>query len=221
MLSNRQIISQVRNKLGGNRLDDRISNRTIISSLLNFAALLIRRDSENRKLFSNSTMIVLDCIEMEEIDSNSNCLGIVVPKCRILKKSIEKLPEFFISNFSQPLIQVSSIDESTQFSPTTSYIYAQSLNREFVKRANKYFWIEDGYLVIPNEDVELLKVKGYFKNYTTPVESNGVCKTILDGMWNIPDYLTADVVKLATEDLFIERKIPKDENSDLNTNNKK
>jgi hypothetical protein len=221
MLSNRHIISQVRNKLGGNRLDDRISNHTILTTLLNFAALLIRRDSESRKLFSNSTMIVLpDCIELEEIDSSCNCLGIVVPKCRILKKSVNKLPDFFISNFSLPLIQVTSVDESTQFHPTTSYVYSQSLNREFVKRANKYFWIEDGYLVIANEDIEAVKVKGYFKNYTTPVKRSSTCKTYLDGMWNVPDYLTADILKLSTEDLFVERKIPKDENSNLNSNSK-
>lgn len=222
MLSNRKIISLVREKLGAIRLDDRISNQTILNTLLHFAALLMRRDSENRKLFSNATMIVLpDCIEMEEIDSSCNCLGIVIPKCRILKKSVNKLPDFFISNFSQPLIQVSSVDESTQFIPTTSYIYAQSLNREFVRRSNKYFWIEDGYLIIANEDIEAVKVKGYFKNYIESFEKTGVCKTLLDGVWNVPDYLNADIIQLTKNDLLDEKKIVKDENSNLDTNSKR
>lgn len=219
MQSIRQVISQVKNKLNAVKLDDRISNKLIYHTLMNYAELLIKRDSDSRKIFKNSGMIVLpEPIELEEIDHTVNSLGIVVPKCKLLKKSINRLPAFFISAYQFPLISVSSIDESTQFDPTTQWYYSQTLNREF-RGKKQYFWIEDGYLVIPNEDIDQVKVKGYFSDYITP-SLNNACKTKLDVAWSVPDYLSADIIRLTIEDLLVSKKIVKDENSDLNNNRK-
>ena len=217
MQSIRQVISQVRNKLNALKLDDRISNKLIHQTLLNYAEILIKRDSDSRKIFKNSNMIVLpENVILEEIDHTNNSLGIVVPKCKLLKKSINKLPSFFVSAYQNPLLFVSSVDESTQFDPTTQWYYSQALNREF-RGKKQYYWVEDGYLVIPNEDIEEVKVKGYFSDYFVPSEDNS-CRTKLDHVWSVPDYLDADIVRLVVEDLLSLKKIPKDENSDLNSN---
>lgn len=214
----RTIISQVRSKLGLVKPDDRlINNKVIYQTLINYSDILIKRDSDSRKIFNNPSMIVLsDCFELEEINPKDNCLSIIIPKCNSLRKSVERLPEFYISGYQLPLLQISSIDDSTIFVPTTQYLYIQSLNREF-RGKQRYYWVEDGYLVFANEDLEAVKVKGYFKDYHKPTESSS-CKTKLDTVFAVPSYLISDIIRLTVEDLSIRKKIVEDENTNLNNN---
>jgi len=207
----REIISLVRNELNTITLDDRISNRYIYSKIITYSDIIIKRESDSRRLFNNTNIFSVDeCFKLKE-SKLVNCTTVYIPNCATVMKSVDKLPTFYSSIYGN-LLLVSTLDESNRFEQTTPENFKNINNREFKPRTG-YYWINDGYLVIPNSEVEAVKIRWVSKKEVNEITS-------LDEKIGIPEWLTSDIIRMVVTDIRNMRAIPKDENPDMNINNK-
>lgn len=210
----REAISRVLNGVDGVKRDGRYSKKYIYSILKSTAELLLKQDSRNKKLFQNLTNLsTFDCVELE--DKNiQECSGLIIKTCKTVKQSKITFPVPYFSFTNKPLIFVTGIEDGVELLSTTPYEYIQNRNNEF-KGKKQYFWFEKDRLIFPDTELEYVKVRGYFQ------EDFKTEKLFLDQNFNIPNYLEADVFKLAiTEIMTFNKRIQKDENINLNTNQK-
>lgn len=224
MPTNREIISDITNSLKGNRLDGKLSKRFILSKLNAFAALYIRRENDQLRLWNYPDLwLTIDCIEMEEVD-NRSCNGISFNNCSFLMRSVEKIPELYSYKNGLLIKDVYSMDRSQKFDLTTIRTYQNIQNREFKNKNLKYFWIENNHLYIPDSQIHLISLTGLFKNkseakkISSCLEEQDNCETILDSEFICPEHLLSTVKREVMQDLFNSFKIPFDENSNLDTN---
>jgi hypothetical protein len=227
MSTNREIISEIRNDMKFKNLDKYVSSRYILSKLEGYASLLIRRENDQLRLWSYSDLwTTIDCFQLEPV-VNKDCCGISFNNCEFLMKSINKLPDIHSYKGGLLIREVFSMDRSQKFEFTTPRNYQNILNREFQNKSLKYFWIENNYLYIPNSQIELISVTGLFKNRNKSLQTSSCqedtlfvdsCFSILDEEFLCPDHLISTVKDMTLNSLFNSERIPRDENSNLDSN---
>ena len=199
----KELISTIRNELNSITLDDRKSNRFIFSKVINYANIIIKRESDSRRLFNSTEIYKEENIKLHEVDMFEN---IFIKSCKTVNKSIKTLPNFYSSIYGG-LLNVYSLD-NTLFKSTTVENYKNISNREF-KSKDKYYWITNDYLVIPDGTIKEVKIR-----YIPKLDFN---LSLSDELY-IPNWLIADIIKLVVQDLRGTLSIPKDENPDMNSN---
>ena len=213
----RDAISRVKNGINGIKRDERVSNQFVHSILNSTLELLLKQQSKDKRLFSNlSILTVSECEELEEIDV-ANCSPILVKSCRTLKQSVTTFGIPYYSSYNRPLLYVSSIDDSVDFIPSTPFEFAQTKFAEF-KGRKQYYWFENGKLIFPDTEIDYVKIRGYFKA-DLALKLNGTCRSVLDQEFPVPGWLEKDLFNLVQTELYsFNKRIPKDENTNLNTN---
>ena len=201
----KELISTIRNELNSITLDDRKSNRFIFSKVINYANIIIKRESDSRRLFNSTEIYKEENIKLHEVDMFEN---IFIKSCKTVNKSVKELPSFYSSIYGG-LINIYSLD-NTLFKSTTVENYKNISNREF-KSKDKYYWITNNYLVIPDTTIKEVKVR-----YIPKLDFN---INLSDELY-IPNWLIADIIKLVVQDIRGTLSIPKDENPDMNSNTK-
>lgn len=218
MYTARKLISDVVNDLRATGLDDRYSYRHILSKLADKARILYKQDADSRRLFKISEQWKrIPCVPLCQEDL-IKC-PIDLPNCTKLVKSRIKIPETFQTSFGNSLI-VMSLDISKKFMPTTFQAYRDLANREYKDPNVIYYILLEGYLYIPDSDLEEVQVFGLFKNpfeVTKIVEPNSNCLKPLDEPFPAPDYFF-DIIKAQVfQELGKAKSIPEDEKGNLNT----
>lgn len=219
-MSIREFVSVVRNNLNSVSLDDYISSEHIYWVSISYAKMLIKREADSRKLFKNTSFFTkLPCVEMENT-SISEC-GIDIP-CKSMMKSKNKLPNSFLSNFGS-LIQVFNNTKDVDFKEISTTRYKNLYNQKYKPRNTKYFWIENGYLYIPDSEIESLIVYGLFSSAEEVLNFNaeeGDCIKVLDQEFPAPDYMLSTILEATTSQILTKKKISPDADSNLNQNDK-
>ena len=206
----RQIIALVRNEVNSITLDGRKSNRFIFSKILIYTDIILKRESDSRRLFNSTNIFTtLSCFNLKE--TSLSCTNIKLPKCKTFMRSSLPLPGFYSSIYGN-LLMVETIDGSNRFEQTTPENYKNISNREF-KPKTGYYWINNNHLIIPDSEVETVSLR-----YIAKIEIT-TC-TGLDQEIGIPSWLISDVVKYVVQDIRNTISIPQDENPDLNSNMK-
>lgn len=208
----RELISAVKHNLNSLTLDSYVSGEYIYKTALSISKLLIKRESDSRKLFKNTSNFThIDCVEMEEMPL-SDCVGISLQKCKKIMKSKKPIPEVFSSSYGS-IIFVFNLDRSKDYIEVSPITYKSILNQEYKSKKKGYFWIENNHLVIPDSEVEVVSIFGLFSNYGEATDS---CGKILDKNFPTLDYLLSSVVELTTKSLVTGKQLLPDENSNLN-----
>ena len=204
----REIIALVRNEMNSITLDDRISNRFIFSKIIIYTDIIIKRESDSRRLFNSTDIFTtLNCFDLKE--TSLECSNIKLPKCKTFMKSISTIPGFYSSIYGNLLI-VETIDGSNRFEQTTPENYRNISNREF-KPKNGYYWINNNHLILPDSEIETVSLRYIPKINITSC-------TGLEQQIGIPGWLMSDIIKYVIQDIRNSRSIVKDENPDLNSN---
>ena len=73
-------------------------------------------------------------------------------------KSVKKLPEPIYSKFGDSVRTVVSIDGENEFVRVTPRQYRLNKQRDTQGMSMKYFYVQDGYLYLPDSDVEMVDV---------------------------------------------------------------
>lgn len=210
------VVSRVKNQVKGVRQDAFLTDRYVYSVVLKYAQVLMRRqDSANKLMKFNSIWQTLACIELIDVDKVEACCAGIKSGC-LIKRTKDPLPTF-MEGYWGPLIRtVSSIDGSVEMFGTTPGVYtSMTKSSSFKYNKNKYFWFLNGYLYFPNIDWDAVKVEGVFTQDVSTIGSNDVsCVKRQDQQINIPEFLFAEVEKMAIGDLVQRLQIPTDMSDD-------
>lgn len=204
MSTGRSLVSEIRsaNKLINS--DNNISDRAIFAELKSAARLLIKRETNLRRLWNSPNIFtVIPCLEMMPVPLGECCE--YKHPCMI-SRSKKKLPQLSEGVFGLLVQHV--------FSPGKKRFDYASLDR-FVNilkmklpNTKKYFWFYNDYLYVSDENIEYIEISAYFDEdvkvskysacYTGEDDS---CINPLDKEFMIPSYLEKSLKDLVNENL--------------------
>lgn len=213
-MTNRELISRVRNTVKEHSVDSVLTNKHIYNMLLTNASLLIKREADKKSIYMMSNIWQSLCLEMIPV-SSITCTCIKFPTLCTIYRSKVKLPKFFelVSGFLYK--SITSIDNSTSFTLTTPYQYEVKKKVKYNKE--KYAFIEDGYLYTPNAEFPLVKIVGFFTELVKDCTSESKNCSNLGATFPCPDYLIQPVVDLTLRELGGFKQIPFDHIENKNT----
>lgn len=213
----RQIVSTLALDVKALNLDDRISFRYLADKFTDKIGYFLRLEARSRE-FTKDLSIWKSIGYVELIDVGTNTAG-YVDECNTLRRSKIKIPEAYNTNYGL-LIKVLTIDGSTKFEQIASNAYSDHTKKRYGATGN-LFWLEEGYIYIPNTDIEGIKVMIIPKNPADVDNINNSCGTCtypLDGEVNYSDYLITLAKTEVIKELYSRISIPQDEKGNDNTN---
>lgn len=212
MVKIKDVLSEIKNSTSSNNLDDRQPNKFLYDKYIDVCKFLMKRESDNRRLYrSTESFMTIDCLELKLL--TSDCQGI---NCQNLYVSKTKIPATFQSS-NGSLLQVFSVDGTTQITQTTPYSLSKIQHREFNNNTHYYYVSgEKIYSTLP-----YVKLFGMFIN-SSEVEnllSGNSCSGLLDSSSGVPDWISTIAVDTIVQSIAgITKRLPDDENSNLSSN---
>lgn len=218
----RKVVSDIATDLRATNLDDRFSFRFLASKFTGRAETILKQDIQDRNLLLiNEIWKPLRCIELQ--DSSFDVCNILYEGEEILKKSKKKIPLTYATKYGN-LLKIFNLNTTLEYKEIKPSQYKEIINREFVNKKTKYYWIIDGYIYIPDASTEEVKGLGVFVDSQEADFFNGdinCCYKPLDSIVTLPKYII-DIAKQDVVNNLIKtnRAITPDENPDLNVNKK-
>lgn len=215
MATGRELVSTIRGKHRLISGDNKINDRLILSQVRGAALLLIKRETNLRKLWATDTLFTtIPCLEMKEV-SISECAS-YVDDCSIAR-SVHKLPKISEGNYQYVIQGVYSINamggKGKKIKEITINRYLNLLNLPIIKK-EEYFWISNDYLYVTNPFIKAVRIAALFEkdipNEIRFPECNcGInpsleerCMNPLDREFPLPGYLQKQTIDLVTEELL-------------------
>lgn len=213
-MTNREIISNARNMLKSVNIDDRLPSAFIYSEIIKVAQLIFKREAESRKIFNSTELFKkIECEELIDVESKK-CGNLPIP-CKNLKRSKNKIPKLFLSSTGS-IMFVTSVVDSERLTQSNVNDYINISKREF-KSKSSFYWVEDDYLWIPNTSLKFVNIYGI---PLSVADLSGGCN-FLDSESSIPGWMLEDVLRVTIEKIAnINKRLPADENSNLNEHQK-
>lgn len=208
-----ETISRVRNQLKAVKQDPFLTDRFIYSLIIKHAYWLMKReDSKNKLMKFSSVMQTLGYLELISVDKVEACCSGIKSTCTI-KRTKDKMP-VFMQGYYGPLIRaVTSIDGSEVMQPTipTTFVSIASTTT-FKYNKTKYYWYLNDYLYFPNLEWDAVRVEAIFEDDVTKLNCDLTddCTPRQDQLFNIPDYLHAEIEANVIKDFGITLQVPTD-----------
>lgn len=212
----RKLVSDVRSTHKLLSTDSLITDRAIASEIRNNALLLIKRETNLRKLWATDTLFTtIPCLEMCQVPISECCD--YVDDCTI-SRSKEKIPHLSEGNYQYVIQGVYSINAmggtGTKFKEITVNRYINLLKLPIIKN-EAYFWISNDYLYITNPQLQAVRFVAFFeqdipndimypecgcggKQYS----EDDYCMNPLDKKFSIPGYLEKQTLELTSKTLL-------------------
>jgi len=212
----RKLVSDVRSMHKLLSTDNLITDRVIGSEIRNNTLLLVKRETNLRKLWATNTLFTtIPCLEMVEVPISECCE--YVDECTIAR-SRYKLPRISEGNYQYVIQGVYSINAmggtGTKFKEITVNRYVNLLKLPIIKKEH-YYWIMNGYLYISNPLTQALRLSAFFEqdipneimypecDCGTPQPTDEEwCKNPLDKDFALPGYLESQVLELTSKKLL-------------------
>ena len=214
MSTYRDLISDIRGTHKLLSTDASITDRVIASELRNSALLLIKRETNLRKLWATDTIFTtIPCLEMEEVPVTDCC---AIQSDETIARSKNKIPKIAEGSYQYVIQGVYSINAlgggGTRLKEITINRYTNLLKLQ-QRKSDVYFWINNDYLYCTNPDASLLRISALFEDpldNTILFPSCGCgdspnkdeyCKNPLDRDFFLPGYLRKQTLQLASQTL--------------------
>jgi hypothetical protein len=215
MATLRKLVSDVRSMHKLLSTDNLITDRAVASEIKNNTLLLVKRETNLRKLWATNTIFTtIPCLEMVEVPI-SECCDFVDP-CTVARTKF-KLPRISEGNYQYVIQGVYSINamsgKGTKFKEITINRYVNLLKLPIIKR-EQYYWIMNGYLYISNPLTQAIRISAFFEEdipneIMYPECGCGIeytdeewCKNPLDKEYACPGYLEKQVLELTSQKLL-------------------
>ena len=216
MATGRKLVSDVRSLHKLLSTDSLITDRAIYSEIRNNTLLLVKRETNLRKLWATDTLFTtIPCLEMIEV-SISECCDYVDP-CTI-GRSKYKIPRISEGNYQYVIQGVYSINamngRGSKLKEITINRYINLLKLPIIKK-EQYFWISNGYLYVNNPLLQAIRLVAFFEEDVTndimypecgcgtaEVSVEDWCKNPLDKEFALPGYLEKQVLELTSQKLL-------------------
>ena len=215
MSTGRKLVSDVRGMHKLLSTDSLITDRVILSELRNVSSLLIKRETNLRKLWASDTLFTtIPCLEMCEVPISECCN--YVDECTIAR-SKNKIPQLAEGNYQYVIQGVYSINalsgKGKKLKEITVNRYINLLKLPVIKN-EEYYWIANDYLYVTNPMVEAVRLVAYFEqdvpndilysdcNCGESVTDEEYCKNPLDKEFPIPGYLEKQTLDMVSQKLL-------------------
>jgi len=215
MATLRKLVSDVRSVHKILSTDSLITDRAIASEIRNNSLLLIKRETNLRKLWATDTLFTtIPCLEMCEVPISECCN--YVDDCTIARTKF-KLPRISEGNYQYVIQGVYSINAMSGKGKKLKEIsvnrYINLLKLPVIKNET-YFWISNGYLYVTNPLLQAIRFVAFFEedvdnNIMYPecgcggeYELEDICKNPLDKEFPLPGYLEQQVLELTSRKLL-------------------
>lgn len=215
MSTGRKLVSDVRGMHKLLSTDSLITDRVILSEIRNVSSLLIKRETNLRKLWATDTLFTtIPCLEMCEV-SISECCN-YVDECTIARSKF-KIPQLAEGNYQYVIQGVYSINalsgKGKKLKEITVNRYINLLKLPVIKN-EEYFWVSNDYLYVSNPMVQAIRLVAYFEQdvpndilYSDCGCGNNVsdeeyCKNPLDKEFPIPGYLEKQMLDMVSQKLL-------------------
>jgi hypothetical protein len=215
MATLRKLVSDVRSMHRILSTDALITDRAIASEVRNNSIMLIKRETNLRKLWASDTLFTtIPCLEMVEVPI-SECCDYADP-CTVARTKY-KLPRISEGNYQYVIQGVYSINamggKGTKLKEITVNRYINLLKLPIIKNEN-YFWISNGYLYVSNPLVQSIRLVALFEedipneimypdcDCGTAYTLDEYCKNPLDKEFSLPGYLEQQVLEITSKKLL-------------------
>ena len=215
MTTARSLVSSVRSLHKLLSTDSLITDRAILAEIKVNTLLLIKRETNLRKLWSSDTIFTtIPCLELCEVPISECCD--YVDECTIARTKY-KLPRISEGNYQYVIQGVYSINamggRGNKIKEITVNRYINLLKLPIVKK-QEYFWISNGYLYINNPSLQAVRVAAFFEEDIpneimypecgcgSSVTDDEWCKNPLDKEFALPGYLEKQVLSLTSQTLL-------------------
>jgi len=160
----RKLVSDVRSMHKLLSSDNLITDRVIASEIRNNTLLLVKRETNLRKLWATSTLFTtIPCLEMVEVPLSECCE--YVDSCTIARSKY-KLPRISEGNYQYVIQGVYSINAmggtGSKFKEITINRYMNLLKLPIIKKES-YFWILNDYLYVTNPLLQKARISAFFE----------------------------------------------------------
>jgi len=216
MATLRKLVSDVRAMHKLLSTDSLITDRAIASEIKNNTLLLIKRETNLRKLWATSTLFTtIPCLELEEVPI-SECCEYVDP-CTVARTKLQ-LPKIAEGNYQYLIQGVYSINamsgKGKKIKEITINRYINLLKLPVIKK-EEYYWIVNRYLYVSNPLLKAVRIAAYFEQDVSnellypecccgenlpPTEE--WCKNPLDKEFGCPGYLEKQVLELTSQKML-------------------
>jgi hypothetical protein len=216
MATLRKLVSDVRSVHKILSTDSLITDRAIASEIRNNALMLIKRETNLRKLWATDTLFTtIPCLEMTEV-SISECCD-YVDECSIARTKF-KLPRISEGNYQYVIQGVYSINAMSgvgkKLKEITINRYINLLKLPIIKK-EEYYWISNGYLYVNNPLLKAIRFVALFEEDveneimypecgcgTPEYTLDEICKNPLDKEFPLPGYLEQQTLELTSKKLL-------------------
>ena len=216
MATLRKLVSDVRSVHKILSTDSLITDRAIASEIRNNALLLIKRETNLRKLWATDTLFTtIPCLEMVEVPISECCN--YVDECSIARTKF-KLPRVSEGNYQYVIQGVYSINamggQGKKLKEITVNRYINLLKLPVIKK-EEYFWISNGYLYVNNPLLKSIRFVALFEEDvdneimypecgcgTPQYTVEQLCQNPLDKEFALPGYLEQQVLELTSQKLL-------------------
>lgn len=223
-----EFVSDIKSSLNLTNKDSNVSRRHVLSVGMSYLKTYLAQRKDDGKLTDVSVLNqTISCFKLEQTKVK-DCGFPELFVCNNIMRSVCKLPETLESNIGYSINSVMSVDGVFHYRPTTRYKYSKLLKRKYVRNLDEYFFVEDGYLYLPNTEVELVDVnltmlEGELEDKCTSCgDDEGVdkCKSLWEETFPCPDKLIMYIKQATLQELTVKVQIPEDERPNLNSNEK-
>jgi hypothetical protein len=215
MSTGRKLVSDVRGMHKLLSTDSLITDRVILSEIRNVSSLLIKRETNLRKLWATNTLFTtIPCLEMIEVPISECCN--YVDECTIARSKF-KIPQLAEGNYQYVIQGVYSINalggKGKKLKEITVNRYINLLKLPIIKN-EEYFWVTNDYLYVTNPMVQAIRLVAYFEedvpneilysdcNCGNQVSDEEYCKNPLDKEFPIPGYLEKQMLDMVSQKLL-------------------
>ena len=212
----RKLVSDVRSMHKLLSTDALITDRAIASEIRNHALMLIKRETNLRKLWATDTLFTtIPCLELIEVPI-SECCDYVDP-CSVARTKF-KIPRISEGNYQYIIQGVYSINalggNGKKLKEITINRYVNLIKLPIIKN-EEYYWITNGYLYVSNPLVKSIRLVALFEQDVpnevmfpqdcdcgNKVTVEDWCKNPLDKPFALPGYLESQVLELTANKLM-------------------
>ena len=224
-MDNKDFVARVVNGIKGLSKDSHISKRYILGIGRTKAKYLMSQKLDELSLFKEDQIISrVECFRLKP-ENIVSCDIVEFRRCDNLMKSVNQIPETIFGKVGAGIIALTNIDGTKEYTYSTpNAIINKSKRRHSSKVDQKFFYVRDGYLYLPNSTTELVNIdlfaidEGEVEAVSECSSCSG-CTSAWDSNFVCPDRFMDLVLRETIQEVAtIYRTSIEDENPNLDSN---